>query len=358
MARQFQQPNFDPMGQRKQEAQNQQQQLQAIPGLLLQYEALKRQRDLEARNHDIELQKLDLMKKGYTAEHGTGEVAPRNLTSTIDLPGSTLGGGSLGLDSSMTTTIPGETEDEKRLRLGEKGYQLETERMKANKEVRYAVPSYDKNGNVIGWSEAPEGFKPFGGGKPGDSNMTGIRQGNLDIRKDSAIEGMIQKFKSDPRVKKAYQSLDASDDIGNFIDSGNPIAAGAIPTYSARMSGEVGNLSESDKKPFGGSRAILAKIDQSLKEMADGTLSEDNKRFMSEFVSLVKKRAYEKIHSEAVNTSKQKKGLYDLSEKEIYDRIYQGPSVDVPNQAQPAGGQPTGKPTMRWNPATGKVEPL
>jgi hypothetical protein len=31
---------------------------------------------------------------------------------------------------------------------------------------KYAIPTYDNDGNVIGYSELPEGTKPFGGGKP------------------------------------------------------------------------------------------------------------------------------------------------------------------------------------------------
>lgn len=154
-------------------------------------------------------------------------------------------------------------------------------------------------------------------------------RGNLEIRRDSEIEKIVQKFKTDKRVTKAYQSIDSSSDILEFVDSGNPIAASAIPTYAARMSGEVGALSEADKAPFGGSRAILKRIEQSLKQMADGKLSEDNKRFMTEFTGLVNKRAYEKIYSEAVNTSKQKKGLFGLSEEDLLKKLYQGPDFNT-----------------------------
>lgn len=31
---------------------------------------------------------------------------------------------------------------------------------------KYVVPTYDQNGNVVGYSDVPEGAKPFGGGRP------------------------------------------------------------------------------------------------------------------------------------------------------------------------------------------------
>lgn len=70
MALQFQQPNFDPLAQRKQEAQNQQQQLQTIPALLLQYEALKKQGKKEKFDAATERvrNQIELLKLGRSQD--------------------------------------------------------------------------------------------------------------------------------------------------------------------------------------------------------------------------------------------------------------------------------------------------
>lgn len=70
MARQFQQPNFDPMGQRKQEAQQQRQALEGIPALLLQYGKLKNQRHKEKFDAATERVKnqIELLKLGRTQD--------------------------------------------------------------------------------------------------------------------------------------------------------------------------------------------------------------------------------------------------------------------------------------------------
>lgn len=293
MALNFQQPNFDPNEGKKKSRQQVREAIQGIPSLMFQYEALKRKREVEDRE----------FKKMY----GEGGDAPSGVE---------------------------ETPEQRMQRIGLAGFNAETNRMNASRgsSVRNEVPFYlDDKGKAI---DALTG-QPITTRDPGvdytyirrNDGMEDIRAGNLEIRRDSAINQMVQQFKQDKRVVKAYQSLDASSDINELALSGNPIAAAAIPTYSARMSGEVGNLSEPDKKPFGGTRAILGRIEQSLKQMADGTLTEDNRKFIIELTGLIQKRAYEKIHSEATNTAKQKKGLYGLKESDIYEKLYQGPDM-------------------------------
>lgn len=293
MALNFQQPNFDPNEGKKRSRQEIRQAIQGIPSLMFQYEELKRKRELEDRD--------------FKKQFGEGGDAPSGVE---------------------------ETPEQRMNRIGLAGYNAETNRMNASRAsmTRNEVPFYlDDKGKAI---DALTG-QPITTRDSGvdytyirrDDGMEDIRAGNLEIRRDSAINQMVQQFKQDKRVVKAYQALDSSNDIHELVLSGNPIAAAAIPTYSARMSGEVGNLSEPDKKPFGGTRAILGRIEQSLKQMADGTLTEDNRKFMIELTSLIKKRAYEKINSEAMNTSKQKKGLYGLKESDIYEKLYQGPDM-------------------------------
>lgn len=282
MALNFQQPNFDPNEGKKKSRQYVREAIQGIPSLMFQYQALKRQR--EAYDQAYELGK-------FNAE-----------------------------TNRMNATRGAQVRNEVLFDLDEKGRAFD---VMTGQPITQREPGID-------YTQVRR-----------NDGMEDIRAGNLEIRRDSAINQMVQQFKQDKRVTKAYQSIDASQDISELALSGNPIAAAAIPTYSARMSGEVGNLSEPDKKPFGGTRAILGRIEQSLKQMADGTLTEDNRKFMIDLTNIIQKRAYEKIHSEATNTAKQKKGLYGLKESDIYDKLYQGPdmateSVSVPSPAATA----------------------
>lgn len=167
-----------------------------------------------------------------------------------------------------------------------------------------------------------------------------LKKDSYDLRKDAAITAVINNFNADPSVKKSQQSVDASNTIRDLAVSGNPIAAAAIPTYSARMSGEVGNLSEADKRPFGGSRAILARIDQALTQAATGGISNDNKQFVLNLTDIIQKRAQENIGSLAKKRAQQHRSAYGLNENDWYEKFY---PTDQRPQAPPTFPGATGK---------------
>lgn len=124
-------------------------------------------------------------------------------------------------------------------------------------------------------------------------------------RRSAELSTIVTKFNSDLSVKRAQQSIDGANTIRGLLDSNNPIAAAAVPTFMARASGEVGALTEADKAPFGGSRAIIARLKQAAVEAASGKLTEENALFVNELVGTMEKRANENIRNLAVKRSKQ-----------------------------------------------------
>lgn len=132
-------------------------------------------------------------------------------------------------------------------------------------------------------------------------------------------ERIVDRFNADQSVRRAQQAVDGANIVEGLLDSNNPIAAAAIPTFMARASGEVGNLSEFDKKPFGGSRALLARLEQAATEATTGRLSSANARFVRELSAVMSKRAFENIDALAKKRAKQYGRASDfLDEKEIY----------------------------------------
>lgn len=159
-----------------------------------------------------------------------------------------------------------------------------------------------------------------------------------DKRNDERTK-IVDRFNADASVKKAQQSIDAANTIRGLVDSGNPIAAAAIPTFMARASGEVGNLSEADKQPFGGSQAIYAKIEAAAKQAADGKLTAENAKFITDLSNIMEKRAQANIDKLARLRAKQYSGASDfMGESDIYATLR--PSFDAP-EAKPTA--PVGK---------------
>lgn len=142
---------------------------------------------------------------------------------------------------------------------------------------------------------------------------------------------LTNKFNGDPSVKKSQQSLDASGDIRALATSGNPIAASAIPTYAARMSGEVGNLSEADKRPFGGSQATVKRIEASLQQMKDGKLTPENQKFIIDLSNIIDQRAQQKMDKIARSRAKQwSQGRSDFKEEDLYNSFRPGMDTTAP----------------------------
>lgn len=161
-----------------------------------------------------------------------------------------------------------------------------------------------------------------------------------DKRNDEKIK-MVDRFNADVSVKKAQQSIDAANTIRGLVDSNNPIAAAAVPTFMARASGEVGNLSEEDKRPFGGSRAILSRMAQAANQAMNGRLTQENAQFITELASIMEKRAAQNINNLGRTRAKQYAKASDfLSAEELFGALLPGseyaPKVSVPGASPDA----------------------
>lgn len=164
---------------------------------------------------------------------------------------------------------------------------------------------------------------------------------NRDMKVQAMKKNIIDEFNKDGSVKKSQQSLDSAGDIKNLALSGNPIAAGAIPTYAARMSGEVGNLSEADKRPFGGSMAISNRLDASLTQMAKGQLTPQNQKFIVELADIIEKRSRDKMDSVARKYAKQYSSDSPyFKEEDLFNAVR--PDVSAP-QETPSSGNKIGR---------------
>jgi hypothetical protein len=129
---------------------------------------------------------------------------------------------------------------------------------------------------------------------------------------DKFGERIVNKYNADKQVQKSLQVEGAADTVLGLLASNDPIAHQSIPTYMARLSGEVGNLSEADKRPFGGSNAFEARWAQSLENMKSGTLTDENKAFLRDLTVTLRQKAGDAKLNRAQQLSEQ------------YGRVHQG----------------------------------
>lgn len=172
-------------------------------------------------------------------------------------------------------------------------------------------------------------------------SLQGERDARRGERQDKLKIDVLTKFNGDSGVKKIDSSIDAANTIRGLVSSGNPIAAASVPTFMARASGEVGNLSEADKAPFGGSRALLSRLEAAVKQQATGKLTTENAQFITQLADIMERRATENKVRRAEQWAKQYAQTSDVfNEDDLFSTLAPGakrPGVAAPT---PSGSKP------------------
>lgn len=105
---------------------------------------------------------------------------------------------------------------------------------------------------------------------------------NRTTKEDRALVQIDKTLRNDYVVKQRTEQLQYAKNTLDLLNSDNPVANQASKTQLARLSGEVGVLTDKDTERFGGSKAVLAKIGQATKEAMTGRLSNENKKFLTD----------------------------------------------------------------------------
>ena len=159
------------------------------------------------------------------------------------------------------------------------------------------------------------------------------------FKEDAVRTRIVASFNADPAVRKVEQMDEFSNLIQDIAASDNPIGQSSLQTLMARASGEVGNLSEADKKPFGGSKALNARIAQTFKELYTGKKTPENLQFISQLAETFKRTGARKKRSLARERAKQ----YSKANKEMgfnEQDIYEMLSPDLGNYDSPKQNDP------------------
>ena len=159
---------------------------------------------------------------------------------------------------------------------------------------------------------------------------------------DTQVLGrLVDKFNADPTVRKVEQMDEFANLITSVAQSDNPIGHASLETLMARASGEVGNLSEADKKPFGTSKALSSKINQYFSEIYSGKKTPENIAFIHQLADTFQKAGLRKKASLARERSKQYGKAYrgKFSETEIFDMLSPGGDFNTSPDTTPASGK-------------------
>jgi hypothetical protein len=148
---------------------------------------------------------------------------------------------------------------------------------------------------------------------------------------------MTIKDKFDQNTRKDFERYTAANNALALLQSNLPIADEASKTQLARLSGEVGNLTEQDLARFGGSRDLRERASQLFTTAKEGKLTAENRRQLVTIAQEFKKIVEAKIKAQADRSIKGSTTLGIDSEKvkQLIDveGLLAGGNVTVPGEA-------------------------
>jgi hypothetical protein len=178
----------------------------------------------------------------------------------------------------------------------------------------------------------------------GNLKAAGIRgsksEESLDFRKKEAeynkIVRLQESFNKDKQVIKAEERMASARTMRDFLTDNNPIGAEAAKRFAARASGEVGTLTDQDVSVFGGSGAVLDRLQQAAQELATGTLTENNKKFMNQLADTFEKAGQRDLQDRLNIYAKQGTKRTKLSEDEVKETIRPDLVLQQQEQVKPS----------------------
>jgi hypothetical protein len=141
-------------------------------------------------------------------------------------------------------------------------------------------------------------------------------------------------------VSGTKDKLSSAKDALELLRSENPIADSASKRSLARLSGEVGVLTDKDVEDFAGSQAALRRLNAMAKRFADGTFTDADRQDMiglTEVLTKVQKRklnedASKFIRSRRITTGREAQELADILAPELFE---EEPGFPTFGQGQP-----------------------
>lgn len=137
------------------------------------------------------------------------------------------------------------------------------------------------------------------------------------------------QYNKDKVVVDALKGLAAADAVEGLLNSNTPISDEAAKSQMARLSGEVGVLTDKDVERFGGSKAWKAQVQQSIERAKNGRLSAENKKYLYEAVRILRKVRQDSLAKRKAVIAKQGAKRLNIDVKEARDLIEPGGDDDL-----------------------------
>lgn len=142
-----------------------------------------------------------------------------------------------------------------------------------------------------------------------------------DERKTKHKQEALDEFKKDKLILKYQEKADMAKNARSLAAEAktNPTAAAAMLRSLARASGEVGVLTDQDVAAFGGSQAIIAKMQRAAEKAASGKLPQADLAFILQLTNAMEKASRANIISRGRELARQvSQTNKEFTEKELH----------------------------------------
>lgn len=172
--------------------------------------------------------------------------------------------------------------------------------------------------NKTDWSDSQKEFLDRQS-RDRQADLAAKKAGGTQDRFDTKmLVDLSNKF--DSKVAKQKDKLTAADNILTLLDSKQPMSDSAVRTQLARLSGEVGALSDFDVKAWSGDQALLERAKQYMSLASEGKLTDANRTQMKQVAQTMKQIVQNRIKIEADRTIKLGKNA-GVDEETIRDSL-------------------------------------
>ena len=164
---------------------------------------------------------------------------------------------------------------------------------------------------------------------------------------DKELEVIINAQQAlEQTAAKNFSAVEHAKTAKAMLDSNNPLADNSIGTFMARATGEVGNLTEAEREPFGGSMALADRIQRVSKKLATGKIPDEDREFIKQLATTLENRNKAAIETHADRISRQRAAALGRDPSELRSRILPSDyATAIGGQQKTAGPQlPPGVP--------------
>jgi hypothetical protein len=125
---------------------------------------------------------------------------------------------------------------------------------------------------------------------------TDISEDRNALRRMNLARSYAKDFDNDKDIQKSFVEMNQSRRAQEILLAGNPVGDASVKVIAARAAGEVGNLAAAEQAVYGGSPALTDWLKRNTNRLAEGTLTDADRGYLTELFDVYDRYAEKRIN--------------------------------------------------------------